>query len=142
MMLVDANLLLYAKIADYPQHPRARHWLDQQLNGESRVALPWPSLLAFVRIASNPRIFPQPLSVEVVWKQVEEWLQVPVVWTPVPLEDHARTLATLMPYCRQPGLIQATDLAALALGYGLVICSSDADFARFPGVRWVNPLAH
>ena len=61
MILVDANLLLYATIVDYPEHERARHWVESRLNGRARVGLPWPSLLAFLRIATNARLFPRPL---------------------------------------------------------------------------------
>ncbi|TVR65568.1 MAG: PIN domain-containing protein [Gemmatimonadales bacterium] len=141
MILVDANLLLYARISDFPQHDTARRWLDQHLNGPAGVGLPWPTLLAFVRISSNPRVFRTPLSVDAAWKQVEEWLELPPVWIPVPTDRHRRLLAELLPFCsgRSP-LVQDAHLAALALEYGLVLCSTDGDFARFPHLRWENPL--
>ncbi len=74
MILVDANLLVYAHVGSFPQHDTAREWLDGRLSGRAPVGLPWPSLLAFVRIVSNPRIFDRPTSVLAAWQQVESWL--------------------------------------------------------------------
>ena len=76
MILIDANLLIYAYARDMPQHDAARTWLDQQLNTQPRVGLPWPSLLAFVRLMSHPRIFEHPVSVPTAWEQVERWMSV------------------------------------------------------------------
>ena len=80
MILVDANLLLYAKVRDFPQHELAKAWLDERLNDVTGVGLPWQSLLAFVRLASNPRIFQRPLPASEAWVQVEEWLACRNVW--------------------------------------------------------------
>jgi toxin-antitoxin system PIN domain toxin len=142
MILVDANLLLYARISDFPQHETARQWLDGKLNGIPGVALPWQSLLAFVRLSSNPRIFQKPLNTSEAWQQVEEWLACPPTWTPEPTQKHGAVLSTLIPAVgNRPNLLPDANLAALALEYGLTLCSSDADFARFPGLRWENPLS-
>ena len=142
MILVDANILLYARVAGFPQHEAARAWLDGKLNGVPAVALPWQSLLAFARISSNPRIFERPLSTAEAWQQVEEWLACQGTWTPEPTENHERTLRSLIPSVgNRPNLVPDANLAALALDYGLTLCSTDADFARFPGLRWENPLA-
>jgi hypothetical protein len=70
LMLVDANLLLYASLEDFPQLAAARDWLDTQLNGPRRVGLPWPALLAFTRITTNARLFTSPLSTKAAWGQV------------------------------------------------------------------------
>ena len=72
MILVDANLLIYAYAAELPQHAAAHTWLDQQLNTLPRVGLPWPSLLAFVRLVTHPRVFERPVSVATAWQQVEQ----------------------------------------------------------------------
>ena len=88
-MIIDANLLLYTKIADYPQHPAARHWLESQFQSSTRVGLPWSSLLAFLRISTNPRLFKQPLSITAAWQQVGDWLNLPTVWIPAPSSRHA-----------------------------------------------------
>lgn len=69
MILVDANLLLYAKFSDLPQHGAAARWLEQTVRDGVRIGLPWPSLLAFVRIGTNPRVFARPLTLAAVrWR--------------------------------------------------------------------------
>lgn len=142
MILVDANLLLYAKFLDLPQHGRARDWLDGRLAGPARVGLPWPSLLAFLRIGTNPRAFARPMAAADAWRQVQDWLAAPCAWVPVPTDRHAEVLSTIYEQAHPAGdLVPDAHLAALAVEHGLTLCSTDADFARFPGVRWVNPLA-
>ncbi|MBM4243363.1 MAG: type II toxin-antitoxin system VapC family toxin [Deltaproteobacteria bacterium] len=142
MILVDANLLLYAVIAEYRQHRPARLWLDEQLNGHPRVGLPWPSLLAFLRIVTNPRVFSDPLPMPDAWQRVASWLAVDNVWNPAAGERHAGILAELLGGpAASPKLVSDAHLAALAIEHGLVLCSTDGDFARFPTLRWENPLA-
>lgn len=142
MILVDANLLVYAHVASLSQHERARAWLDERLSGSTPVGLPWESALAFVRLVSNPRVFERPVTVAEGWAQVEGWLSCPSVWIPAPTERHAEVLGGLL---RAPGLranhVPDAHLAALALEHGLTVCSTDGDFGRFAGVRWLNPLA-
>lgn len=141
MILVDANVLLYARFVDFSQHERAHRWLDAQLNARHRVGLPWPSLLAFLRLATNPRVFASPLSADAAWQQVRDWLQVPSVWVPIPTAQHPETLATLIRQTQATGkLIPDAHLAALAVEHQLVLCTTDGDFARFPSLRWENPL--
>jgi toxin-antitoxin system PIN domain toxin len=142
MILLDANLLLYAKISDFPQHGAASSWLDEKLNDVVGVGLPWQSLLAFVRLTSNPRIFQRPLSASEAWLQVEEWLSCRNVWVPEPTERHGEILRSfLRSVGNRSNLIPDAHLAALAMEYGLILCSSDADFSRFEGLRWENPLS-
>jgi uncharacterized protein len=140
--LIDANILLYAANRSAPEHPTAREWLDRQLSGTVRVGLPWPSLLAFVRLATNPLVLSRPASIAQAWGQVEEWLGADVAWVPTPGERHRTVMAG---YCQSSWmtsrLVPDAHLAALAVEHGLRLCSSDADFARFPGVDWFNPLA-
>lgn len=83
MILVDANLLIYAFIEEFPQHQSSKSWLDGQLNGPGKVGLPWAALLAFVRISSNPRFFKKPQTILDAWQQVGGWLDVESVWIPV-----------------------------------------------------------
>ena len=141
MILVDANLLIYAHSRFTRQHEAARAWLDEKLNGDRRVGLPWPSLLAFQRILSTPRAVSQPSSAVELWRQVEAWLSLENVWTPVPQERHAQILRSLLPLANSHALIPDAHLAALAIEYNLTLCSTDGDFARFPGLRWENPLS-
>lgn len=141
MILVDANLLIYAYINDLPQHESARKWLDGQFNQGERVGLPWPSLLAFVRIVSNPRIFERPLGVQTIWQQLDDWLKLTGVWIPLPTSRHSKILSQLLLYAAgRPNLVPDAHLAALAIEHGLTLCSSDGDFARFPDLKWKNPL--
>lgn len=140
-MLIDANLLLYASLDDFPQHVLAKHWLDAQLNGPRRIGIPWPSLLAFLRITTNPRLFERPLDTESAWGQVERWLSCRRVWVPVPGERHAEILAGLLTMTRaSANRIPDAHLAALALEHGLRLFSTDRGFAAFPGLSWIDPL--
>jgi len=141
VILVDANLLIYSVVEDLPQHEAAREWLDGRLNDSPRVGLPWPSLLAFVRLVGNPRLFRRPVRLEQAWSQVEEWLGLPSTWVPGATENHATVLAgTLVEAGGNPNLVPDAHLAALAIEHGLTLCSTDRDFARFRRLRWENPL--
>lgn len=141
-MLVDANLLLYAHNAASPHNAVAAAWLTDRLNGSTRMGLPWPSLLAFVRVATHPRASERPISLERAWTQVEEWLIAEVAWTPLPTPRHAEILGDLVRrYDVRGNMVPDAHLAALAIEYGVALCSADTDFARFTEVRWVNPLA-
>jgi len=143
VILVDANLLVYARVTGLPQHEPARGWLDGRLNGSAPVGLPWPSLLAFLRLVTNARIFERPEAIGSAWRQVEDWLGCPCVWIPQPTETHREILARLLTAAEsvQANLVPDAHLAALAMEHGLTLCSSDGDFARFAGLRWENPLA-
>lgn len=142
MILVDANLLLYAKFADFPQHPKAKTWLETELRTPGKVGIPWQSTLAFLRLATNARLFGAPLSIEQAWAQVAEWLYQPRVWIPEPTEDHAQLLGEILSRSLPTGnLVPDAHLAAIAAGHGLVVCSADSDFAQFTGIDWKNPLA-
>jgi toxin-antitoxin system PIN domain toxin len=141
VILVDVNILIYAHTAESPSHTRARDWLDGQLSGDTRVAIPWQSLLAFLRLMTNPRILARPEPMDEAWAQVRRWLDCPVVWTPQPGERHAEILEQLLKGSgATANLVPDAHLAALAIEHGLTVCSADADFARFDGVRWMNPL--
>jgi uncharacterized protein len=141
VILVDANLLVYAANHGAPEHDAARTWLDDRLNGTVQVGLPWTSLLAFVRLVSNPAVVRHPVSPADAWRQVEQWLSCDRVWTPVPTTRHADVLGPLL---RTPlmtsRLVPDAHLAALAIEHGLTLCSTDGDFAKFPGLKWENPL--
>lgn len=141
MILLDANILVYARVEQLPQHEAAREWLDARLSGTARVGLPWPALLAFVRLVSNPRVFERPETVASAWTQVESWLECEPAWIPRPTEGHRSVLAPLLDRAvDRPKLVPDAHLAALAIEHGLTLCSTDGDFARFPGLRWENPL--
>jgi toxin-antitoxin system PIN domain toxin len=140
VILVDANLLVYSQVRSMPQHERASAWLDERLNGVIGVGIAWSSLLAFVRLVSNPRVFEHAVSVRDAWKQVAIWLDLRPVWCPEPTPIHREVLASLMDEAGKPELVPDAHLAALAIEYGLVLQTTDRDFARFSGLRWENPL--
>ena len=140
-MIVDANVLLYARNADDPRHSVARRWLESALNGLTRVGLPWQSLVAFVRISTNARAFPDPLTPEQSWAQVDQWLAAPRAWIAQPSGAYHRVLGSLVIRHQVRGpLVSDAQLAALAIDHGVPVVSTDADFARFDEVRWVDPL--
>jgi uncharacterized protein len=142
VILVDANILIYSHVKSFAQHERARHWLDEQINGTTGVGMPWESLLAFLRLVTNARVFEHPESIAHAWQQVRDWLACDSVWIPQPTERHAAVLDELL---SQPGvhanLVPDAHLAALAIEHGLTLCSTDGDFARFQILRWLNPIA-
>ncbi len=143
MILVDANLLIYAHVGSFPQHAVAREWLDGQLGGGGRVGLPWPSLLGFLRLVTNARVFERPEPTAQAWRQVEAWLDAEASWIPQPTERHLELLGRLVTAGGiQASLVPDAHLAALAIEHGLTLCSTDGDFARFAGLRWENPLAN
>lgn len=141
-MIVDANLLLYASNEDLPQHERARRWLLEALAGPARVGLAWQSLATFLRVVTHPRILPAPAAPTVAAAIVGDWLAAPAAWVPEPGPGYRSAFLGLVREHRVSGnLIPDAQLAALALEHGVAVASTDADFARWPAVRWVNPLA-
>ena len=141
MKLVDANLLLYAVDEGSPHHEAAKPWLEQQLSGSETFAFAWAVLLAFIRLGTNPRVFAAPLTLEEALDLVDSWLEQPCATVVHPTDRHSRTLRDLLALLGTAGnLTSDAHLAALSVEHGAELCSGDADFARFPGVRWVNPL--
>lgn len=113
-----------------------------QINGAGRVALPWSSLMAFLRITTHPCASSRPLTPATAWSFIEDWLAQDAVWIPAPTDRHADVLGSLIAKYRPSGnLVPDADLAALAIEHGLATCSADTDFARFTEVRWLNPIA-
>ena len=142
MILVDANLLIYPIDSDSPQHDRARPWLERVLSDAAPVGLPWIGILAFVRITTRAGIMRRPLSPAETRDYVDSWLQQPCVEIIAPGERHWPILRRLLEVTGTAGnLTSDAHIAALALERGAAVCSTDHDFARFPGIRHVNPLA-
>lgn len=140
-MLVDANILLYAVDEESRFHPAARGWLERELNGPRPIGLPWMSLTAFVRLATNPRALREPLAPGDAWQFVEEWLDAPAAWVPAPGRGHREILGRLVRELDLRGnLVTDGVLAALCIEHGLPIVSADSDFARFREIAWLNPL--
>jgi toxin-antitoxin system PIN domain toxin len=140
-VILDANLLLYARNSADPRHERAAAVVQDALNGPQRAGLPWQSLTAFLRIATHPRVFPRPLTAAAAAEQVEQWLAAPSAWVPVPTPRHGEVFLELVRDLRVTGaLVSDAHLAALALEHGVAVWSTDADFARFSGLTWTDPL--
>ncbi len=140
MLLVDANVLLCAVNERAAQHERSRAWLRGTLDGDEAVAFTWLVLLAFLRLATAPTVFPRPLATADAVATLEAWLAQPVA---VRLEPSGRHLALVGGLLAEAGtagnLVNDAHLAALAVEHDAEVVSFDSDFARFPGVRWRRP---
>lgn len=141
MRLIDLNLLLYALDESSPRHDRARPWVEEALSGRETVALPWVVLLGFVRLSTRAVVFAAPLTSAEAFDVVDGLLAQPAVTVIHPGRRHADILRHLLSVVGTAGnLVTDAHLAALSIEYGAELCSCDADFSRFPGVRWVDPL--
>lgn len=142
MIVVDVNLLLYASFTSFEQHSAARPWFESMLNGDEQVLLPAVSIFGFIRIATNPRIFEEPLAAAEALEAVEGWLAQPHVHFLAPGTRHLEIAFDLL---RKLGaarnLTTDVQLAAHAIENQATLCSNDSDFARFAGLRWQNPIA-
>jgi toxin-antitoxin system PIN domain toxin len=140
--LVDANLLLYATDSRSPQHAAASSWLTGVLSTDEPVAFAPTVLLAFVRLGTNPRIFEAPLSVDRAFDVIQGWLAHPCAMLVHPGDRHFDLVRELLrPLGTAANLVTDAHLAALAIEHGAELNSCDADFSRFSGLRWVNPIA-
>jgi uncharacterized protein len=141
MILLDANVLIYAVNSDAPLHRKAKAWLERALSGTDVVGLTWAVLLAFLRLTTGPGVFHTPLSVDTAFDIVDAWLSQPSVVTVDPTAQHVRVVRDLLaPLGTAGNLTSDAHLAALAIEHGAELFSSDNDFNRFPRLRWRNPL--
>lgn len=135
MTIVDANVLLYAVNTSSPQHAAAKGWLDDALSGDIRLGIPWLSLLAFLRMATHPSVFPRPLSMDQALGVVEVWCRAPNVFHPEPSRGFAVAFTHMITSGSAPGnLVNDAYLAALAIEHDATF---DRDFARFAEVTTV-----
>ena len=141
MIVPDVNLLVYAQIEAFAEHSRARAWWEDLLNGRTEVGISAPVLFGFLRVVTNRRVFDPPLSVEDALGRVEGWLRRPQVRVLAPGPRHLEIAFSLL---RRLGtaanLTTDAQVAALAIEHQAELHSNDADFGRFPQLRWVNPL--
>lgn len=141
MIVPDANLLLYAYNASAEEHDRARVWWEDALSSEETVGMCWQTLTAFLRIGTNQRAFPHPLSVKEAGAIVASWLVLPNVQVISPSAQHWDLFRRLLAESQAVGpLVMDAHLAALAMEYGATLCSHDADFTRFKSLRVHDPL--
>lgn len=142
MKLLDANLLIYAVNRDAPLHAKAQAWLEKSLAEEEPLAFSWPVILAFIRLTTRPGLFQRPLRPERAFDLAAEWLNQPSARIALPGPRHFAILRDLLaPLGAAGNLTSDAHLAALAIEQNAQLCSCDNDFARFPGLRWKNPLA-
>jgi toxin-antitoxin system PIN domain toxin len=139
--LPDVNLLLYALDERSPRHLPARAWLDEVLSGTETIAFAWSVLLAVVRLSTRSAVFESPFDADEVLDVVDGWLARPNAVVVHPTVRHPAVLRELLrPLGTAGNLVVDAHLAALAIEHGAELCSSDADFSRFTGLRWVDPL--
>ena len=142
MILVDANILIYALDRDSPSHTPARRWLEDAFSGSEPIGLAWIVLLAFLRLVTRDGILRRPLDEAKALAYVDEWVELPVSRIVTPTEAHWGVLRGLLSQAGTAGnLTNDAHLAALALEHNAKICSADHDFLRFPGAQLINPLA-
>jgi toxin-antitoxin system PIN domain toxin len=141
MIVPDVNLLIYAHNADAPRHEETRVWLQDILNGSEAVGLPWAVICGFIRIATHPRVFLEPMRSEQALSHTRAWLSGPSVTVLDPGPRHLEIMARLLTEAGTAGTL-TTDahLAAIAIEHNCTLASNDSDFGRFSGLRWVNPL--
>jgi toxin-antitoxin system PIN domain toxin len=141
VILVDANILLYAEDSQSPRHEAARTWWDGQLSGSAPVCLCWTVINAFIRIGTNPRVYEVPLTLDQAVSRVTGWLAQPCVRIIAPTSRHWQVFGKLLRDSHAIGnLVTDAHLAALAVEHGCAFYSTDADFARFRGLKWINPF--
>ena len=141
MILIDANLLLYAYDSASEHHKAAVDWLTASFSKPEIVGLAWVTILAFLRIATNPRMRAQPFTSSEAVAIVQEWLDRPNITMLAPTERHWPILQELVRKAQVRGaLMMDAHLAALAIEHGAVLFTNDRDFSRFPGLKWTNPL--
>jgi toxin-antitoxin system PIN domain toxin len=137
----DVNVLIYAYDKSSKKHAQARQWWEDRLNGSQMIGLSWVVLLGFIRLLTNPRIYHNPYSPPEILAIVATWLEQPHVKIIHPSEQHFTRLASLIEQVGTAGnLTTDAHLAALAIDRGLILQTTDADFARFAGLKWNNPL--
>ncbi len=142
MIFPDANLLLYAEDSMSSHHKVAQVWWDACLSGTESVCLGWPVINAFLRISTNPRLYDRPLTRNEAVDRVSSWLGQECVRVVLPTEFHWEIFRNQMEEAGAAGnLVSDAHLAALAIEHACTMYSSDTDFAKFPSLKWVNPLS-
>ena len=140
MIVLDVNILLYAYGTTSPQHDKARSCIQELFSGAEPVGLPWQTIAAFLRISTNSRLAGWRPVAEAA-HEVEGWLKQSAVRILVPGDEHWPILRRMVVEGQASGpLVSDAEIAALTIEYGGVLYTADRDFARFPGLRWKNPL--
>ena len=141
MIIIDSNLLIYSYDARSSDHRKSAEWVETVFSGAETVGLPWPTVCSFLRVLTNRKLPGLRLSLEQAAEIVDGWLQQPNVRLLMPADDHWTVLRRMMVEGQATGpLVSDAEIAALTVEYGGMLYTADRGFARFPGLRWVNPL--
>ncbi len=141
MKIVDLNVLLYVINESAPRHQAVHDWWIDALRGDESIGLPWVVLLGFLRLSTSARVFTQPISTEEALDKIEAWLSLPIVHVPAEKENHWAVMAGLLRETGTAGnLTTDAHLAAMAITRDALLVSCDNDFARFKGLRYLNPV--
>jgi toxin-antitoxin system PIN domain toxin len=139
--VVDLNVLLYAVNPSFEQHSRVRQWWEDAMSDDEPIGLTWIVVGGFIRISTNPRIFPRPMETHAALAKIQTWLNHPNTQLAQETGNHWKVLRELLEQTGSAGnLTTDAHLASLAICHGAKLVSCDNDFGRFPGLRWVNPL--
>ena len=141
MIVPDLNLLIYAYNNGVPFYLPARRWWEDLLNGSEPVGVPLVVTVGFVRVSTLPNVLSRPFSPDRALDTVEEWFRLPHVSPLEPGGEHLPLMRRALAAVGAGGnLVNDAHVAALAIEHGAEVHSNDADFGRFPGLRWRNPL--
>lgn len=141
MKLLDVNLLIYAVDESSARFAQAHQWVESVFGSQETVALPWLVLLAFLRLTTKPHVMTAPFTSDEALDIVDGWLARPNTVVVHPTDRHGAVLRELLaPLGTGGNLVTDAHLAALAIEHGAELNSCDADFARFTGLRWLDPL--
>jgi len=142
VIILDANILVYAYDSASPQHAKARAWIERTFSETELVGLPWQSVSAFLRITTNPRLPGERFTLDEAVSIVDQWLGQPMVRLLSPSDDHWVFFRRLIREGQVIGAMMSdAHVAALTIEHGGVLHTTDRDFARFPGLRWTNPMS-
>lgn len=142
MKILDVNVLIYAYNTEADSHERARMWFEDTMSGTETVGFPWLTVLGFLRLTTRPAVMSPPLPLLEALDRVDEWLAQPCATVVHPTERHPIVLRELLTAVGTGGnRVPDAHLAALAVEHGATLCSRDADFRRFPGLIWLDPVA-
>ena len=142
MIIPDTNLLVYAYTNEVPQHTAARLWWENLVAGNESVGIPWVVSTGFVRLMTNPRVLTSPLSTSDALGHVREWFQHEHIMPVNPEDDHLMHLHQILQVAGRGGnLVPDAHIAAIAMEHQAEVHTYNTrDFARFPGLKWRNPL--
>lgn len=141
MIVLDANLLIYAYGSALPEHERARKWVEETFSGDTLIGLPWQTISAFIRILTNQNLPGERFSTREIVPIVNEWLELSTMRVLSPGDKHWPIFQEMLLEGQARGPVTTdAQLAALTIEHGGVLHTTDRDFSRFPGLRWTNPL--